>query len=146
MFTHQTPRRWPLIAMIGYITVTPLLAQPETVHSQSADAIPICMTRNQALNPTDANSSEVKAIVAVRQSVPDLEARGFKATDCERAGLETPADFAKYRDEVCNLASYGNEAVQAQIAETIGEYPSVLCGNAEKISGPWDHKSTGATE
>jgi hypothetical protein len=84
--------------------------------------------------------------VAVRQSVPELEARGFKVTECKPVGFEKPADFAKYRDEVCNLASYGNEAVQAQIAETVGEYPSVLCGNAEKVSGPWSHETSEATE
>lgn len=143
MIAQTTARRFSLTAVIGCITVTPLLAQTEPTQSASADAIPICMTRTQT---GDTTVAEVRAIVAVRQSVPELEARGFKVTECKAVGFENPADFAKYRDEVCNLASYGNEAVQAQIAQAIGEYPSVLCGNAEKISGSWDHKSTGALE
>lgn len=146
MFTQTTARRFSLAAAIGCFAVTPLLAQPVAPQPEIADASPICMTRAEGSDTTVAGSSGVRAIVAVRQSVPELEARGFNVTDCKPVGFEVSADFAKYRDEICNLAAYGNEAVQAQIAEAVGEYPSVLCGNAEKVAGSWDHRPASATE
>ena len=133
-----------LSAMLATIILAqPSMAQSEAEQGRAIDAEPICMASpSGGVASKDAmKTARSSVIVVVRASVPDLEARGFKQTNCAQSGLKTPTDLGDYRDQVCNLAAYGNEAVQAQIYETLGEYPAVLCACAEKVSGAWDRRS-----
>lgn len=133
-----------LSAMLATIVLAqPSMAQPEADQGRGTDAEPICMASplGGVASKDAMKTDRSPVIVVVRAAVPDLEARGFKQTTCAQGGLKTPTDLGDYRDQVCNLAAYGNEAVQSQIYETLGEYPAVLCAYAEKVSGAWDRRS-----
>lgn len=141
--SHLKPLSKCLAMMLVAVTFAEATtAQPKTEQGQGTDAEPICMvpTKGAFAGADQARGGRSKAILVVRKSVPDLEARGFKQSDCEQNSLKTSSDLSNYRDQVCNLAAYGNEAVQAQIYETLGEYPAVLCAHAEKVAGPWHRK------
>jgi hypothetical protein len=124
----------------------PVLAQSEPEPGNGGGNAPICMIRS--IGTIDAPSSGQpggsSVIVVVPRSIPELQARGFVIAPCDQHGLQTSAQFATYRDQVCELAGSGNEATQTQVFERIGEYPAVLCANAEKVSGFWDHVMSGA--
>lgn len=143
-------RTRPLLvaALTAQIAVAPCVAQPQSGQIAQTDDGPICLVRStrNAEKLVSGQSVDGPAIVAVRKSVPELEARGFEASDCTRAGFKSPADYEKYRDQICALAGYGNEATQARIHEILGEYPAVLCANAEKVVGPWGRKAIRADQ
>ena len=87
----------------------------------------------------DANSRQIQ-IVAREQGNETLRRTGFVRVECDRAGLGSPAAKRAWRDEICELASVGNAAVQAQLARAYGQSPGVLCANAELATELWDGK------
>lgn len=100
---------------------------------------PVCMVRPvKPAGQTDAaQESKNFAIVALPKAATAFEAKGFVRANCSEAGFSKPDDFRAYRDQVCEMATLGNEAVQRQIEQSIGEQPSVLCANAEYWAGAW---------
>lgn len=119
------------------------LAQTKAKPGSQNDDAPTCMVRTGKASNTSKSGEQIgaSAILVVRKSAAELESKGFAVTDCGQIGLKISADVDKYRDDVCKLAQLGNEATQAQIYEALGEYPAVLCANAEKIAGSWDRKA-----
>jgi len=72
--------------------------------------------------------------------VDDVDAAGFRGKGLEEQSCEVAfkerADETLYRDRICAMASYGNEAVQNQFTRALGVPPKELCESAEKALGP----------
>ena len=104
------------------------------------DRTPVCMAR--ALRDVPQVRAEQRGqpfqVVTVERAVQTLEARGFVRVDCATADLARADRRASWRDEICKLASTGNEAAQRQLARAYGEKPAVLCAMAEQVAGPWE--------
>lgn len=79
-----------------------------------------------------------------------LQKKGFRPVACAADGMASrtagasDAGLTAWRDEMCELASVGNVAVQNQLERALGERPAVLCAYGEALSGPWDrNKASG---
>ncbi|MEM6538894.1 MAG: hypothetical protein AAF668_14335 [Pseudomonadota bacterium] len=131
------------VAVLGALGV-PATAQDASKGAKStmSDEV-VCMARARDNSPQVrvADRGKLVFVAVLPRAVPGLEGRGFSAVECSAAGLQSPSDFVAYRDRVCEAASMGNVAVQEQIARALGEYPSVLCAYAERISGRWERKA-----
>jgi hypothetical protein len=72
--------------------------------------------------------------------IDDTDAAAFKAKGLSvhscRTAFADEADEALYRDRICAMASYGNEAVQNQFTRALGVPPKELCETAERALGP----------
>ena len=80
-------------------------------------------------------------MVVAASDVPALEGAGFEQVDCNVSDLASEPRRTAWRDQVCEMAAYGNEAVQNQLARALGEQPAVLCGSAELALGQWQPKT-----
>ena len=133
------------IAVLGSLPIA-VAAQDESngISDSSGDDV-ICMARPKDNSPQVRASDRGKPvfIAVVPRAVPGLEARGFSQKNCSAARLRKPADLSAYRDQMCETASLGNEAVQNQLARVLGEYPSVLCAYAERVAGQWQRIGKG---
>ena len=58
----------------------------------------------------------------------DYAALGFTPT----AG--GTSDVATYRDEVCKLAAFGNDAVQNRLTQVLGARPEKMCASAKLVA------------
>lgn len=106
---------------------------------RSIDTAPVCMQgklRSVAQVPAERRGKPLDLVVA-RTDVAALEASGFVVVDCNASGLARVERRAAWRDEICALAAYGNEAVQNQLAAALGARPANLCGSAELVAGAW---------
>lgn len=80
----------------------------------------------------DADGSvKVMQVLTDDSETADLQSKGFKASTCS----SDPVARRQYRDEMCRLAAFGNEAVQIQLARSIGEFPAKLCASAKQVVG-----------
>lgn len=129
---------------LASILVTCLFVQPanaqSTPRSQDETEVerqPICMARAQRDVPHVKAAQRGKNffIVAAPRTAPSFEAKGFSRISCQEAGLTRATDLLEYRNRVCEMAAYGNGAIQNQIERAIGERPAVLCANAEWFMG-----------
>ncbi len=125
------------------VSSIPVAAQtePDTAATAPEDA-PICMTR--PLSDVKQVSREKRGqpfrILTTERTAKGLEAKGFRRVDCSTADLVQASKKNAWRDEICELAATGNEAVQNQLEKAYGERPAVLCAGAEMAAGKWDRK------
>ncbi|MBD3813676.1 MAG: hypothetical protein IE917_15830 [Betaproteobacteria bacterium] len=131
------------LAVIGAICAVPSagFAQDTTGVAPLAavDTNPACMTgtfRN-APQVSQAERGQPFRIVVAAKDAAALTERGFVLTDCTIANLATAQSRNGWRDYVCELSAFGNEAVQRQFEAALGERPAVLCGSAELAIGAW---------
>jgi hypothetical protein len=123
----------------------PVMAQASEDKSQmpSNAASAVCMAR--PLSDTSHVSASQRGqpfrILANELIAPSLEAKGFTRVDCKVADLVLANKRDGWRDQICELSAYGNEAVQKQIERGLGENAAVLCASAEAVVGPWQRRS-----
>jgi hypothetical protein len=82
-------------------------------------------------------------VLASSRSAKALEEKGFAQVECTSARLALGSEADTWRDEICELAAFGNIAVQNQLETALGERPAVLCAMAQEVAGPWDQRRTG---
>lgn len=106
----------------------------------AAATTPVCMARpfRDVPQVRAERRGQPFHIVTVERAVPGLEAKGFARVDCTAADLARGERRSGWRDEICKLASEGNEAVQNQLERAYGEKPAVLCAMAEAVAGQWE--------
>jgi hypothetical protein len=75
-------------------------------------------------------------VVVPDRLLPMLEAEGLEEVACEPA-LKTAEGRQAKRDEICELAHWGNSAVQEQIRRAWGVHPGLLCLAVETEVGRW---------
>lgn len=126
------------MALISY-GHPPLLAQEDTARSGSGngDDEAICMTRVFRDVPQVRRDQQGGsfAVIIVRNSARSLASKGFDEIACEDVKLGTLEQQARYREDMCELAANGNQAVQSQYEKALGERPAVLCANAQLATG-----------
>ncbi len=137
-----------LVAAFVVVT-TPLQLAAQTAPSATplteADRAPVCMARAMKDVPqvrSEKRGQQIR-VVTIERSAKTMEAKGFKRVECSAADLARSDRRGAWRDEICELASTGNEAVQNQLEKAYGERPAVLCASAEQVAGPWVRKSRG---
>ena len=140
-------RSWPSAAgALIAITISSTPAAPSAFaqESQGAESV-VCLARPLSDVPQVSQASRGQAfrILAVEAVVPTLEAKGFMRVECKNADLVLATKRNGYRDQICEAASFGNEAVQNQFERAMGERPAVLCAAAEAAVGPWIRRSSG---
>lgn len=137
--------------ILGSLLATGLIARlmlPAPVAAQDAARAtevaksPVCMARAFGDVPqvSRERQAQVYYVAAPSSMSKSLAAKGFTAVDCETAQLATPTAIAAWRDQTCELAAFGNAAVQNQLETALGERPGVLCAMAQVLVGPWDRK------
>jgi len=104
-----------------------------------ADKAPVCMTRpmSNVAQVRHENRGQPFRILTIEGAAKALESKGFTRVDCRTADLVQADKRGGWRDEICELASTGNEAVQNQLTRAYGERPAVLCAAAEQVAGQW---------
>lgn len=102
----------------------------------------ICMVRERPDNANVEASERGKLyhVVVAAEDQDRFAKRGFIAVPCEESERTEQEAKELYRDEACELAAFGNTAVQRQLAKSIGESPSALCASAQKAMGKWKGK------
>lgn len=127
-------------AFVYAILPLPVVAQPAPATKvRPMDATPVCMQGKwRAIEQVSAERrGKPIDLVVARTDVTALQASGFVVVDCNASGLDRAERRAAWRDQICALAAYGNEAVQNQLAAALGARPANLCGSAELVAGPW---------
>jgi hypothetical protein len=141
MRTHQIARLFMALVMIGGSFHVPVLAQNQPPGSEppdrKLDLDAVCMARvlRDVPQVRGAQQGGSFKILVVRASLPSLKSKGFVEIDCGEAKLRSAQQQTAYRDSVCELAATGNQAVQAQYEQALGERPAVLCANAQLATG-----------
>ncbi|MEP3050459.1 MAG: hypothetical protein ABJP48_09650 [Erythrobacter sp.] len=102
-----------------------LIAQNNNV--QQSDGI-ACMARQLQDGPHVPQSMRGQAfrIITEEGAISGLEAKGYVRVACENADINLANRRDGYRDRICKLSAMGNEAVQAQIEQALGERAAVL--------------------
>ena len=102
------------------------------------DTTAVCMSALAREVPQVAKAARGQAfrVVVAAQDVPALEEKGFTKVDCGTADLSSRTNKEKWRDKVCEIASFGNEAVQNQLERALGASPAHLCGSARMAVAP----------
>ncbi|MXO57688.1 hypothetical protein [Pontixanthobacter gangjinensis] len=115
-------------------------ARPAPPPLTAQDVEPVCMSGAFRNVPqvTESRRGQAFRIVVAARDVKNLEVNGFSVVDCKVADLATAVRRGGWRDEICELASAGNEAVQNQLERVYGVRPSILCGSAELVAGAWE--------
>ena len=62
---------------------------------------------------------------------------GFVPASCVAAGLAEEQAQARYREEVCEVAWYGDSGIYGQFEEAAGIPPNILCDSVEELIGLW---------
>ena len=127
------------LALSGSAVTSPLHAQTNTTPDTEDSANPVCMSgpwRDARQTMAPKKGKRFKIVVAQRDSAGFVK-RGFSKKDCAAADLVSVARRNAWRDEICTMASFGNEAVQQQLARALGARPAELCASAELTVGPW---------
>ena len=111
-------------------------------NSQSASDLPenaACMAGGWRDVPQvkAAQRGQQFRILVAKSDVKYLEAQGFAEVDCKVSDFASKPKRTAWRDHICDLGSYGNEAVQNQLESAFGVRPAVLCGSAEMVAGQW---------
>ena len=122
------------------LIASPLYAQSDTEAGSSEPAGPVCMVgpwKSAPQTMAEKRGKRFKVIVAAGD-VARLETRGFSRTDCANLDLASNGRQAAWRDEICAMAGFGNDAVQEQFARALGIRPAELCASAEMSVGPWN--------
>ena len=121
----------------------PIAAQEQGSQADAAvDVSQVCMTRpfGNAAQVKREKRGQAFRILTIESAVKARESKGFKRVDCRTADFAQASRKNAWRDEICELAATGNEAVQNQLERAYGERPAVLCAGAELAVGKWDGK------
>ena len=87
----------------------------------------------------EENRGKAYFVIVAPGDVQALREQGFENAECsELKGAES-----EYRDAMCEMSDFGNEAVQNQFERALGIRPRKLCETAEKVAGPWAGKAKG---
>lgn len=90
--------------------------------------IPVCLVRSIK----DAEGRDRDFPVVVTDAVSGvITGKGYAVRPCVSLGMRG----ARYREEICKMAAFGNEAVQNRFEQIIGVQPKELC-SAAKALGP----------
>lgn len=76
-------------------------------------------------------------VVVLVTDAANLERKGFQATECP-ARFKDPEGLARWRDQICSVASREDEALQDRFEQSWGERAAVLCGSVQQVIGDWD--------
>lgn len=120
----------------------------DTQHSYSSTSSneggAICMTRAKAglAAGKTPKSREPTDIAVPEMIVPDLRKKGFKQVECDKTKLKTKGAKEAWRNEICEKAAQGNQAVQNQYTRLYGERPAALCAAAQRVSGKPPEKTS----
>lgn len=134
------------VGAFGALAVSIPAAAPAQTEEQTkggmVDAVPVCMIRPLGDVPQvpTARRGRPFRIITLERAAPGLEAKGFTRVDCTTADLVQVDKRRGWRNEICEIAAVGNEAVQNQFERAYGERPAVLCAAAQLVVGPWDRK------
>ena len=118
-------------------------AQEGPPPADAAQLAPVCMTgtwRDVEQVRAENKGKKFPMVVAARD-VPALQGAGFEIVECKTSDLASEPKRTAWRDQVCEMAAYGNEAVQNQLERALGARPAVLCGSAELAVGQWHPKA-----
>jgi len=74
------------------------------------------------------NVDRPEKLVIPSAEVSDYTALGFTPAACGAI------DVATYRDQICNLAKFGNDAVQNRLTQVLGARPEKMCTSAELVA------------
>ena len=81
---------------------------------------------------TDEQGKDVQiALIASDDGAEDLVGAGFAkaAAPCDLSAKR----LQEYRNNICNLAAFGNDAVQNRFTQVLGKAPSKLCDSAKNM-------------
>jgi len=128
---HATRRLRPSTIGLGAILVmtaplnwsSPGLAQ--TVVANQPTATAQCVVRT--FKDADHVDRPEKLVIPSAEA-NDYAALGFTPTACGTI------DVATYRDQMCNLATFGNDAVQNRLAQVLGARPDKMCASAKLVA------------
>jgi hypothetical protein len=127
------------IAMLAFSAHLPIFAQDDLARSGtgSSDDETVCMARVYRDVPQVRKEQKGVsfAVIVVRTSTQSLVSKGFAEIDCQDAKLSTLEQQRKYREDICEMAANGNQAVQNQYERALGERPAILCANAQLATG-----------
>jgi len=85
-----------------------------------------CMERSVR----DAKGADRAFVILVpTDDVPAFEKKGFTSRSCDL----TPKQMTVARDNVCRMASLGNDAMQQNFRSVFGEEPKKMCAAAHKV-------------
>lgn len=136
MTRTSTARSTVLIAAsFGMFTGLVSLQANEPNEPSQRQAGLVCMERTNGIG-------KVLSITVPARSVPSLLDRGFSNVDCGGPEFTHDRQIA-FRDQVCKLVAEQPEGMQLQFENILGERPSVLCGMAEAVTGPWKRAERG---
>jgi len=74
------------------------------------------------------NVDRPEKLVIPSAQANDYATQGFTPTACGTI------DVATYRDQICNLAMFGNDAVQNRLAQILGARPDKMCASAKLVA------------
>lgn len=124
-----------LFAAQGVVSL-PVLAQDSVGDPVSAPEV-ICMSRTPEAPAQTVDAPQPIHVLATAADAEALQKKGFTTTDCAAVDLASTTSRSDWRDQICTLASQGNQAVQNQLEAMLGERPAVLCAMAEQTAGEW---------
>ncbi|WP_209348248.1 hypothetical protein [Pontixanthobacter sp. CEM42] len=143
--------RTTLLTTAGCFTALAIAAFSGAVAAQdsaeqaapTAEDAPICMSRplSDVKQVSREKHGQPFRILTTERTARGLEAKGFTRVDCVTADLVQADKKNAWRDEICELAATGNEAVQNQLEKAYGERPAVLCTGAEMAAGMWEGRN-----
>lgn len=122
------------------VAAQPVQAQNPAPDGGVSAAEKVCLERaysDVAQVPAERRG-QTFVVPATARAAGMLEKKGFRQVECSASGMADTARLRAWRDEVCELAAFGNEATQNQLERALGERPAVLCALAEQLGGPWD--------
>jgi len=135
------------VVFAGICSPPKLLAQEEEPEARASaeQAPPVCMRGAWRDVPQVAKARRGQAIemVVSGRDVRSLEKKGFAQVDCAETTMSAVEARAGWRDQICEMAAFGNEAVQNQFERALGARPAVLCGSAELVAGLWRGAKSG---
>lgn len=135
-------RSFILLPAISLTAALPAIgtASAQDTPSASIAQTAICMARpKSSVENVRADQRGLPTFILANAGLaPGLRAKGFTEVQCETAGLVRPEQRLAWRDQICELSSFGNESFQRQFERGLGEKPAVLCAAAESVTGQWD--------
>lgn len=115
-----------------------LVALPVAALSMPSSAsAATCLTKGLEAVPQVAGEAKGQSFTVIVDDIdaPAFRSRGLKEQSCD-ATFTDKAEEADYRDRICALANFGNEAVQNQLTRALGLRPRELCETAQRALGP----------
>lgn len=145
MIRRLIRKSMPLCCALPVLCLPMQLSGQPNAEAPAMDAngtTPVCMTRpmSRVAQVPEARRGQPFRIITIERGASALEKKGFRRVMCETADMVRADKKNSFRDDICELASFGNEAVQNQLERALGERPAVLCAGAEIVAGTWARK------